>query len=170
MRGIVSLAAALALPAIDGKAFPHRDLIVLTAFAVVLGTLVIQGLTLGRCSRPSISMTTTRSAGKSMRPGTALSTPRSRPSRTICSAAAAAVREELSLAPQAGNREPGRRRGPRTAHEQIHRRAIGAARQTILDLRSRDEIGDDAFHRLEEEFDWLEMGTLAGADADATSD
>ena len=42
MRGIVSLAAALALP----PAFPYRDLIVLTAFAVVLGTLVIQGLTL----------------------------------------------------------------------------------------------------------------------------
>ena len=42
MRGIVSLAAALALPA----GFPYRDLIVLTAFAVVLGTLVIQGATL----------------------------------------------------------------------------------------------------------------------------
>src|SRR5918999_1968149 len=42
MRGIVSLAAALALP----SAFPYRDLIVLTAFAIVLGTLVIQGLTL----------------------------------------------------------------------------------------------------------------------------
>src|SRR6187455_95419 len=42
MRGIVSLAAALALPA----GFPNRDLIVLTAFSVVLGTLVIQGLTL----------------------------------------------------------------------------------------------------------------------------
>ena len=48
MRGIVTLAAALALP--DGSggapAFPYRDLIVLTAFAVVLGTLVVQGLTL----------------------------------------------------------------------------------------------------------------------------
>src|SRR5205085_678772 len=42
MRGIVSLAAAVALPA----SFPFRNLIVLTAFAVVLGTLVIQGLTL----------------------------------------------------------------------------------------------------------------------------
>jgi len=42
MRGIVSLAAAMALP----SAFPYRDLIVLTAFAVVVGTLVIQGLTL----------------------------------------------------------------------------------------------------------------------------
>src|SRR5262249_2707915 len=48
MRGIVTLAAALALPMqINGRAFPFRDLIVFTAFAVVLGTLVIQGLTLG---------------------------------------------------------------------------------------------------------------------------
>jgi NhaP-type Na+/H+ or K+/H+ antiporter len=43
MRGLVTLATAFALPA----AFPQRDLIVLTAFAVVLATLVIQGLTLG---------------------------------------------------------------------------------------------------------------------------
>ncbi|MEP6783500.1 MAG: cation:proton antiporter, partial [Acidobacteriota bacterium] len=42
MRGIVSLAAALALP----SSFPYRDLILLTVFCVVLGTLVIQGLTL----------------------------------------------------------------------------------------------------------------------------
>src|SRR6478735_1021979 len=42
MRGIVTLAAALALPA----GFPGRDLIVLTAFFVVLGTLLVHGLTL----------------------------------------------------------------------------------------------------------------------------
>jgi len=42
MRGIVTLAAALALP----EGFPARDMIVLTAFLVVLGTLLIQGLTL----------------------------------------------------------------------------------------------------------------------------
>ena len=47
MRGIVTLAAALALPTgSGGDAFPHRDFIVLTAFCVVLGTLVLQGLTL----------------------------------------------------------------------------------------------------------------------------
>jgi CPA1 family monovalent cation:H+ antiporter len=43
MRGLLTLATAFALPA----AFPQRDLIVLTAFAVVLTTLVVQGLTLG---------------------------------------------------------------------------------------------------------------------------
>ncbi len=42
MRGLVTLATAFALP----PAFPQRDLIVLTAFAVVLATLVLQGLTL----------------------------------------------------------------------------------------------------------------------------
>src|SRR6185436_13849641 len=42
MRGTVTLAAALALPV----AFPHRDLILVTAFGVVLGTLVLQGMTL----------------------------------------------------------------------------------------------------------------------------
>ena len=48
MRGGVTLAAALALPlATDsGAAFPDRDLIIFLAFAVILGTLLGQGLTL----------------------------------------------------------------------------------------------------------------------------
>jgi Na+/H+ antiporter len=48
VRGIVSLAAALAIPLVtaDGLPFPHRDLLLLLAFVVVLVTLVGQGLTL----------------------------------------------------------------------------------------------------------------------------
>ena len=48
MRGAVSLAAALAIPlATDaGEPFPGRDLILFLTFAVIFGTLVIQGLTL----------------------------------------------------------------------------------------------------------------------------
>jgi CPA1 family monovalent cation:H+ antiporter len=42
MRGLVTLATAFALPA----NFPQRDLIVLAAFAVVLVTLIVQGMTL----------------------------------------------------------------------------------------------------------------------------
>src|SRR5262249_15939046 len=42
MRGIVTLAAAFALP----ENFPSRDIILFAAFAVVLGTLIVQGLTL----------------------------------------------------------------------------------------------------------------------------
>src|SRR5829696_1990753 len=48
MRGTVTLATALALPtgSEGGAPFPYRDLIIVTAFGVVLGTLVLQGLTL----------------------------------------------------------------------------------------------------------------------------
>lgn len=48
MRGVVSLAAALALPFVmpGGTPFPCRDLLIFLSFCVVLGTLVLQGLTL----------------------------------------------------------------------------------------------------------------------------
>ena len=43
MRGVVSLAAALALPSV----FPGRDFILLATFAVILVTVIVQGATLG---------------------------------------------------------------------------------------------------------------------------
>jgi monovalent cation/hydrogen antiporter len=47
MRGVVSLAAALALPLmIENTPFPNRDLIIFLTFAVIFSTLVIQGMTL----------------------------------------------------------------------------------------------------------------------------
>ena len=48
MRGIVSLAAALALPAVTnaGQPFPGRDVILFVTFIVILVTLLAQGLTL----------------------------------------------------------------------------------------------------------------------------
>jgi len=49
MRGVVSLAAAFALPVAvgDGSPFPTRDLIVFLTFSVVVFTLIVQTLTLG---------------------------------------------------------------------------------------------------------------------------
>jgi len=48
MRGVVSLAAALAVPLtlLDGSPFPGRDYILFVTFCVILATLVLQGLTL----------------------------------------------------------------------------------------------------------------------------
>jgi CPA1 family monovalent cation:H+ antiporter len=51
MRGVVSLAAALAIPLTmngrpDGPPFPGRDLILFLTFIVILATLVVQGLSL----------------------------------------------------------------------------------------------------------------------------
>ncbi|WP_062211529.1 Na+/H+ antiporter [Streptomyces sp. NBRC 109706] len=48
MRGLASVALALAVPLTvdDGGAFPEREAIIFIAFAVVLGTLLIQGISL----------------------------------------------------------------------------------------------------------------------------
>jgi CPA1 family monovalent cation:H+ antiporter len=48
MRGIVSLAAALAVPYVlsDGTAFPGRDEIIAVSFVAIVATLLFQGLTL----------------------------------------------------------------------------------------------------------------------------
>ena len=149
MRGIVSLAAALALP----HAFPFRDLIVLTAFSVVLGTLVIQGLTLAPLLRAldlhdgdpvgrEVEVARERAliAGLASLAGDG-------------SAAADTVRQELT-AHLAHGAETG---GAHEAHGELHRSAINAARNAVLGMRATGEIGDDAFHLVEEELDWLEM-------------
>ena len=48
MRGVVTVATALALPVVvqDGSPFPHRETVILVALLVVIVTLVVQGLTL----------------------------------------------------------------------------------------------------------------------------
>ena len=53
VRGIVSLAAALAIPftVADGSPFPERDLILILTFCVLFVTLVGEGLTLPAVTR-----------------------------------------------------------------------------------------------------------------------
>ncbi|MEV6651410.1 Na+/H+ antiporter [Streptomyces sp. NPDC051219] len=47
MRGVVSLAIAFSIPTIvNGEEFPQRNLILFLTFTTVIGTLVVQGLTL----------------------------------------------------------------------------------------------------------------------------
>ena len=155
MRGMVTLAAALALPhQLNGTGFPDRDLIVFTSFAVVLGTLVIQGLTLG----PLLRSFNLRDDGPVEREVNAA---RNRALRAalatvdgLDSEVARTVRQEFASHLRAARGEDG---DQEIDHEQLHRSALDAARRTILDMRANDEIGDDAFHRLEREFDWLEM-------------
>ena len=151
MRGIVSLAAALALPV----AFPFRDLIVLTAFSVVLGTLVIQGLTLKPLLR-ALDLQDDDPVGRE------LSAARERALQAGLdsfahdrSPIAEAVREEFTA--HLGSALDSESGDPSSGHSDIHRGALQAARQAVLAMRNNDEIGDDAFHQMEEELDWLEM-------------
>ncbi len=47
MRGVVSLAIAFSIPVVaDGEEFPARNLVLFLTFTTVIGTLVVQGLTL----------------------------------------------------------------------------------------------------------------------------
>jgi CPA1 family monovalent cation:H+ antiporter len=149
MRGIVSLAGALTLP----PNFPYRGLIVLTAFSVVLGTLIIHGLTLKPLLRV-LELNDDDPVGREVRVA------RERALRAGLetfadedSPVARAVREELTT------HLPHERVAPdgHSEHEEFHRRALDAARQEVLTMRANQEIGDDAFHQLEEELDWLEM-------------
>jgi Na+/H+ antiporter len=159
MRGIVSLAAAMALP----PAFPYRDLIVLTAFSVVLGTLIIQGLTLKPLLR-ALDLHDDDPVGHEVNAA------RERALQAALasfgqdqSPVAKALRHELK-ASLANAPSDGKANRTQSAHEETRRAALRAAREAILAMRASDEIGDDAFHRIEEELDWLEM---AGRSADS---
>ena len=150
MRGIVSLAAAMALPA----DFPYRDLILLTAFSVVLGTLVIQGLTLKWLLR-TVALRDDDPVGREV------SAARERALQAGLesfaendSAVADAVRQEFTARLQPGTSGG---KASTSAHGDIHLRAVGAARRVVLEMRANQEIGDDAFHQVEEDLDWLEM-------------
>ncbi|HEY0792827.1 MAG TPA: sodium:proton antiporter [Chthoniobacterales bacterium] len=153
MRGIVTLAAALALP----LEFPQRDLIVLIAFSVVLGTLMIHGLTLKLLLRrlalhddDPVGRELSAAREGALRAGLA-SFAHDR------STVAEVVRQAFTarLSHEQGNAGAGD--GARSAHSEIHRGALNAARQAVHAMRANDQIGDDAFHRMEEELDWLEM-------------
>jgi CPA1 family monovalent cation:H+ antiporter len=155
MRGIVSLAAAMALPA----EFPYRNLIVLTAFSVVLGTLVIQGLTLKPLLR-ALDLHDDDPVGREV------DAARERALRAALasfvddrSRIADVVRQEFKvhLGPEGSDGHAGD--GARSKYSELHRRALKAAREAVFAMRTKHEIGDDAFHRIEEELDWLEMAS-----------
>ena len=150
MRGIVTLAAAMALP----SDFPFRDFIQFTAFVVVVGTLLIQGLTLGFlvkwCGFPPDDVV----------------------SDEIARARAAALKAAIgSLEGQRGDVAERLRQeyqesvsaakwgGDPFATKQftLRRRSIDAARQELSRLRQTEAIGDDAYHIVEEELDWTDL-------------
>ena len=161
MRGIVTLAAALALPG----GFPFRDLVVLTAFAVVLGTLSLQGLSLKPLLRAldlhdddPVGHELTAARDRALRAGLA-SVEHER------SPVAQTVRQEFTthLASAGAGADAGDAR--QSSYSHLHRGALHAARQAVLAMRANDEIGDDAFHQIEEELDWFEM---SGGDEEST--
>ena len=151
MRGLVTLATAFALPA----GFPGRDAIVLSAFCVVLGTLVIQGLTLkpllarlGFEADAGVEQEISRARLGIMEAALeTLAQERSKAAVAVRDAYVAA--REVAASPEAPQGA--------TEHDRLRLRAIAAQRRTLVRLREEGAIGDEAFHRLEEELDWAEL-------------
>ena len=160
MRGIVTLAAALALP--DGEhGFPGRPLILVTAFTVVVGTLMLQGLSLPLLLRwldLSDDGPVEREAelGRQSSLRAALHT-----LDGDRSDAAGALRFELEelLSTRAGEGSTTRSQPSLPA---LRQRAVRAARAELKRLRFDDTIGDDAYHRVELVLDRAELYAETG--------
>jgi monovalent cation/hydrogen antiporter len=160
MRGIVTLAAALALP--DGTpdtAFPYRDLIILCAFCVVLTTLVIQGLTL----RPLLAMLGLKDDGSVAREVRLARVETARAALRVLAEekdghpSIDVLRSEYEARIRSGERTPATDDSNETRMTELQRRTVRAQRQVLISLRAHKVIGDDAFHAAEEEVDLLEL-------------
>jgi CPA1 family monovalent cation:H+ antiporter len=162
MRGTVTLAAALALP--SGPAgFPFRDLILFTAFWVVLGTLVLQGMTLplllarlklhddGTVDR-EVHLARAETARAAL---DALDGSTDASSETALLRNAYESRLEHAEYPlrHGGAHESGELPATRALET-----AVAAERRMLSQLRADGTIGDDAFHRIEEEIDFAQLG------------
>lgn len=159
MRGVVTLAVAFALPSpAHGDApFPFRELIVFVAFGVVVGTLVVQGLTLGplmRLLRLSDNDPVGREVAFARREAyrAAIAT-----TDGNTSPLGQALRKEDTAMLTAADADPDGRGPASLPGDDLRRNAISAARTALLDLRRAGHIGDPAFHRVEEDLDFAEM-------------
>jgi NhaP-type Na+/H+ or K+/H+ antiporter len=150
MRGIVTLAAAMALP----EAFPYRDFIVLTAFVVVLGTLLVQGATLGpllKLLRFPEDKTIEREVNLTR--ATALQAAMSELKDDGSDAARRLMSEYNAALSLTCNAED-----PHNTKDNILRRkVVTTARKAIFDRLVKNVIGDEAYRQVEEELDWLEL-------------
>jgi CPA1 family monovalent cation:H+ antiporter len=157
MRGIVTLAAALALPA----DFPYRGLVVLCAAVVVLGTLVIQGLSLKPLLR-MLDLHDDDPVGREEKAAYAGALAAALASIDGDSSAAAdAVRNRLHAqfdVEDSTDANASKASGDqRSIRIELYGKALRAARDAVLVMRSEEDIGDDAFHRIEQRLDWIEM-------------
>ena len=163
VRGVVSLAAALALPA----GFPARDLILFFTFTVILVTLVGQGLTLPAIIRalglvPDADKADAEARARALTAEAALA-------RLDDLVAEWPTHKELidTLRSQYEHRtthaelhdgaEPGAAEQELLEHTQIRRELIEAERRAAFDLRERGVIADDLLRRIERDLDLEEL-------------
>jgi monovalent cation/hydrogen antiporter len=164
MRGVVSLAAAFTLPTF----FPFRDLVLFLTFAVIVATLVGQGLTLpflirrlGVGDDGSVQHEEIHAREASVEAALGrleeLAVERSDHLELIEQLRARYQHAEEHLEHDheaAGAPEPDQEQ---IEHEAIRRAVLDAQRVAIIDLRDRGVIGDAALRRVERDLDLEEL-------------
>jgi monovalent cation/hydrogen antiporter len=169
MRGVVSLATALALPLViaNGQPFPHRTEIILITMCVIVLTLLVQGLSLSAIVRAlRFEPEETRHLEERLarreatrRGAEALEDLSHEPwvdARDV-EALRAELQERLRGAEQEGGSFEGRRR--------LRLAMIDAERRMLIRLRNEDTISDEVLRSLEQELD-LEAVRSGGGNAD----
>ena len=165
MRGIVSLAAALALPlrTAAGKPFPHREDIILLTFVVILVTLVVQGLTLApilRRLRLPEDETLAEEEHRAREAGAEAALERIarlRVEHWVVSDHAdqlhARYTQRREHASTVSPGAAGRTVQAAAAFRRLRHEALTAERRRLVELRDQGVISDEVLHRLEQELD-----------------
>jgi monovalent cation/hydrogen antiporter len=172
VRGIVSLAAALAIPfaTADGQPFPHRDLILFLTFSVIVVTLVGQGLLLpaviralglahaGRRERRADraeERNARRQAIEAALEQLERLTAERRFSEEVVRPLRAHLRDRLRHVEHTADGDD-RHRKLAELHDEIVLALIDAERQRINDLYRRGKLTDEVRRRIERELDLRE--------------
>jgi monovalent cation/hydrogen antiporter len=164
LRGAVSLAAALAL---DPATFPERNLIILLTFAVILVTLVGQGLTLPIVVRRAgwdgvefdgdegtVARAAAYQAGLDEITRSRTNWPDHQP---LFDRLEASIRDRTQHLATEDPAETAERRQERIEHEEIQRGVIAAQRTAVIELRDQREISDLTLRSIERELDLEEI-------------
>jgi CPA1 family monovalent cation:H+ antiporter len=177
MRGVIALAAAIALPETlaNGNPFPQRDLIVFLAFSVIFVTLVLQGLTLPFVIRvlgvPGSSKDENdeeeKLARREMLDAALAHLEESRKAdesefQEIYDDLTGHYRHRLAAVSGKDNPEDGLRPDHRERHTRLLRDLLRVERQTALRLRNQGRINDETLRQLEYELDLREANPSAG--------
>ena len=160
MRGVVSLAAAVALPTTldTGEPFPGRDVVILLAYGIVFVTLVGQGLTLPllirwlRIKSDGAEKDEARLARDAMRRAATRAVDKLVAEHGLPAHEAVSVKHFVNS--RAGNRDqaaPGA-----DTQMRLWLGALGAEREALIELWKNGDIGDDVLIRLERELDLAE--------------
>jgi CPA1 family monovalent cation:H+ antiporter len=170
MRGVVSLAAALALPLTlpDGTPFPQRDLIIFLAFSVILATLVGQGLTLPLFIRRLGIVADSGEAHEESHARMALAeaalerideleTEWSDHLELIEALRAQYSHRASHVDPHHGDAPLDERERENFEHRQIRNAVIESEREALLQMRERGAVSDEVFRLVERDLDLEEL-------------